>query len=77
MRLPAARRPWSTRPRRSPASGQTTAHTSFIWDGRAGSPPRNVKPFDLETLRTIDRESAGKSIAFMERSVRDKKPFFL
>jgi arylsulfatase A-like enzyme len=59
------------------AQGQTAANTSFIWEGRAGSPPHNVKPFDLETRRTIDRESAEKAVAFMERSVRDKKPFFL
>ena len=59
------------------AQGQTAANTSFIWEGRAGSPPRNVKPFDLETRRTIDRESAEKGVAFMERSVRDRKPFFL
>jgi arylsulfatase A-like enzyme len=50
------------------AQGQTAKNTSFVWEGRMGSPPRNVKPFDLETRRTIDRESAEKAIAFMERS---------
>jgi hypothetical protein len=50
------------------AQGQTAKNTSFVWEGRTGSPPRNVKPFDLETRRTIDRESAEKAIAFMERS---------
>lgn len=59
------------------AQGETAPKTSFIWEGRKGSPPRNVKPFDLETRRTIDRESAEKSIEFMTRSVRDKKPFFI
>ncbi|OLE82319.1 MAG: hypothetical protein AUF76_09865 [Acidobacteria bacterium 13_1_20CM_2_65_9] len=59
------------------AQGQTAPNTSFIWEGRAGRPPRNVKPFDLKTRRTIDRESAEKAIAFMERNVRDRKPFFL
>ena len=42
------------------AQGQTAPNTSFIWEGRAGSPPRNVKPFDLQTRRTIDRESVEK-----------------
>ena len=42
------------------AQGQTAPNTSFIWEGRAGAPPRNVKPFDLETRRTVDRESAEK-----------------
>ena len=59
------------------AQGQTAPNTSFIWEGRAGAPPRNVKPFDMETRRTIDRESAERGVAFMERSVRDTKPFFL
>ena len=59
------------------AQGQTAPNTSFIWEGRAGSPPRNVKPFDLAARRTVDREAAEKSVAFMERSVRDRKPVFL
>src|SRR5829696_5360992 len=59
------------------AQGQTAPNTSFIWEGKAGSPPRDVKPFDVQTRRTIDRESAEKSIAFMERSVKEKKPFFV
>jgi arylsulfatase len=59
------------------AQGQTERNTSFIWEGRTGSAPRDVKPFDLETRRTIDRESAGKAVALMERSARGKKPFFV
>src|SRR6188474_2249473 len=54
------------------AQGQTVPNTSFIWEGQAGSPPRNVKPFDLQTRRTIDRESVDKAVAFMERSVRGR-----
>ena len=49
------------------AQGQTTPGTSFIWEGKAGEPARNVKPFDMDTRRTIDRESADRSIAFMEQ----------
>ena len=59
------------------AQGQTAPNTSFIWEGRAGQPTRNVKPFDVETRRTIDRESAERSIAFMEKNARDRTPFFL
>jgi arylsulfatase len=59
------------------ANGSTTPGTSFIWEGRAGEPSRNVKPFDLDTRRTLDRESAARSVAFMERNVRDRRPFFL
>jgi arylsulfatase len=59
------------------AQGQSTPGTSFIWEGRAGEASRNVKPFDMETRRTIDREAAERSVAFIERSVRQKTPFFL
>ena len=58
------------------AQGQKEPGTSFIWEGKAGEPARNVKPFNLETRRTIDRESADRGIAFMERSVKERRPFF-
>jgi arylsulfatase len=59
------------------ANGSTSPGTSFVWEGRTGSPSRNVKPFDLDTRRTLDREAAERSIAFMDRSVRARTPFFL
>ena len=58
------------------AQGDKTPGTSFLWEGSATEPARNVKPFNLETRRTIDREAADRGIAFMERNVRDRKPFF-
>jgi arylsulfatase len=33
--------------------------------------------FDLESRRTIDREAAKRSVAFMQRNVAERKPFFL
>ena len=59
------------------AQGSTTPNTSFVWEGKVGEPTRNVKPFNMETRRTVDRESAERSIAFMERNVKQRKPFFL
>jgi len=58
------------------AQGQTAPGTSFVWEGRTGAVTRNVKPFDTDARRTIDRESADRGIAFMERNVRERKPFF-
>jgi arylsulfatase len=58
------------------AQGQTAPGTSFIWEGKAGAPSHNIRPFDLESRRTIDREAADRGIAFMERNVRERKPFF-
>jgi arylsulfatase len=59
------------------ANGSTQPGTSFIWEGRSGQPSRNVKLFDMETRRTVDRESAERGIAFMERNVKERKPFFM
>ena len=49
----------------------------YIWEGKAGEKSQKVKEFDLAARRTIDREAAERSIAFMERSVANSKPFFL
>ncbi len=54
----------------------TKAGIPYIWKGKAGEPSRRVKPYNLETRRTIDREAAGHGIAFMERNVKEGKPFF-
>lgn len=53
-----------------------TMKTPFIWEGRVGESPGKVKPFDMDTRRTIDREAAERGIAFMERNVRENRPFF-
>lgn len=62
----------TTMPNFNPA----TMEAPYIWEGKAGEPSRKVKPFDLETRRTVDREAAERGIAFMERSVKANKPFF-
>lgn len=60
-----------------PGFDPSKMQTPYIWEGRAGEPARQVKVFDLESRRTLDRESALKSIAFMEQNVRSNRPFFL
>ncbi|SHN87142.1 arylsulfatase [Bradyrhizobium erythrophlei] len=47
-----------------------------IMEGRKGEPSRDVKIYDLEQRRLIDAEITRRSIAFMERQARTKKPFF-
>src|SRR6185369_8281376 len=61
----------------SPGFDSTKTPIPYIWEGKAGEPSRRVRVFDLDSRRTIDRESANRSVAFMEKNVRDKKPFFL
>lgn len=49
----------------------------YIWEGIAGQTGKKVKPFDLATRRTIDREAAEKSVNFIRKNAEKKKPFFL
>ncbi len=49
----------------------------YIWEGTAGTPSRKVKPFDLTTRRTLDREAAERAVAFMEKHTRSGRPFFV
>ncbi len=48
----------------------------YIWEGQSGEPSRRVKPYNLETRKTIDREAAERGITFMEKNVKEGKPFF-
>ncbi len=54
-----------------------TDMTPYLWEGRVGEPARNVRVFDLDARRTIDREAAERGVAFMERQVGARTPFFL
>lgn len=49
----------------------------YVWEGVAGQTGKKVKPFDLATRRTIDREAAEKSVNFIRKNAEKKKPFFL
>jgi arylsulfatase len=61
----------------SPGWDPATQEPPYIWEQKAGEPARKVKVFDLDSRRTVDREAAERSVAFMERSMRAQKPFFL
>lgn len=61
----------------SPGWDPATQEAPYIWQQKAGEPARKVKVFDLESRRTVDREAAERGVAFMERSTRAHKPFFL
>lgn len=51
--------------------------TPYIWEGKVGESSKKVKPYDIVSRRTIDREAAYKGIEFMKRNVAKEKPFFL
>jgi arylsulfatase len=47
-----------------------------IMESVRGAKPKHVKPYDLDTRKTIDSELNQRAIAFMERHVGKGKPFF-
>ncbi|MGL6269824.1 MAG: sulfatase-like hydrolase/transferase [Chitinophagaceae bacterium] len=49
----------------------------YIWEGMAGKTSGKVKPFDLVSRRTIDREAAERSVHFIRKNAEKRKPFFL
>ncbi len=61
----------------TPGFDSTRQEKPYIWEQVAGGPAKKVKVFDLESRRTVDREAALRSVSFMERNVRARKPFFL
>ncbi len=49
----------------------------FIWEADAGSAPRKVAPFDLDSRRQIDREIIERAEAYLADPARAEAPFFL
>lgn len=47
-----------------------------IVQARRGETPNKVKEYNLDTRRTIDRELNEHAIAFIEKKVQARKPFF-
>jgi arylsulfatase len=50
---------------------------TYIYEGKKGSAPKKVMDYDLEQRGLIDLELTKRSIDFMQRQVKAKKPFFL
>lgn len=51
-------------------------HGSAIYEGKKGQEPKALKPYTLEERPFIDNTLTEKTIDFMERKVKAKKPFF-
>ena len=52
------------------------AKFEYVMEGRKGEAPKNVKVYDLNERRMIDRELTERAIDFMQRSVTAHNPFF-
>ena len=49
----------------------------FVYDGKKGSSPKKVKPYNLKERPLIDKDLTDKAIKFMKRQTKAKKPFFV
>ena len=47
-----------------------------VMEGRKGESPRNVAVYDLEMRRRIDSDLVSRTVDFMRRQVRARRPFF-
>ncbi len=49
----------------------------YIWEGRKGQPSQKVKPFNLETRKTIDRDIVERTESFIRDHAKGSNPFFV
>ena len=56
---------------------QSGLNESHVMSAIKGSTPEKIRPYRLDYRPLIDRDLTDKAMDFMERSVDDKKPFFL
>lgn len=50
---------------------------TYIYEGKKGSTPKQVRAYDLKERALIDYEVTKRSIDFMKKNVKEGKPFFL
>ncbi len=60
-----------------PGFDPDVVETPVIMESTRGKDPRHVKPYNLDTRRTVDSELAERAINFMKKSVKADKPFFI
>ncbi len=54
----------------------TVATVPYIWEGVKGEKATKVKPFDLKARAVMDREITEKSVAYIKKMAKARKPFF-
>ena len=66
---------WPQSPRFRPDTSPL-AKFEYVMEGRRGEIPKNVKLYDVEARKLVDRELTEHAIDFMQRQVKAQKPFF-
>ncbi len=47
-----------------------------IWQGKKGEESTKVRIYDVDAKSTLDRETTERTISFIKKNTKDKKPFF-
>jgi len=64
--------PWSTQP----GFAESGVEEAYVMEGKKGEVPKKIKPYRLDYRPFIDRDLTDKTIDFMKRQAKAKKPFF-
>lgn len=54
----------------------TAAPVPYILEGRKGEKTHNVEVFDVNSRARLDSEITKRTLAFIEKNARDRRPFF-
>ena len=60
----------------TPQFDPSVAEVPHIWQGVKGKPSTKVRIYDKPAKRTLDRETTERTIAFIKKNAKTKKPFF-
>jgi arylsulfatase A-like enzyme len=60
----------------TPQFDPSVAEVPHIWEGVKGQPSTTVRLFDKPAKNTLDRETAERTIAFMQKNAQAQQPFF-
>jgi len=60
----------------TPQFDSTIATVPYMWEGKKGEESKKVKLYDIDAKKNLDRESTERTISFIKRNAKEKKPFF-
>jgi arylsulfatase A-like enzyme len=60
----------------TPQFDPTVATVPHLWEGKKGEPSKEVKLYDKEAKRNLDRGTTEKTISFIHKNAKNGDPFF-
>jgi arylsulfatase A-like enzyme len=60
----------------TPQFDPTVATVPYMWEGKKGEASKKVKLYDKEAKRNLDRGTTERTISFINKNSKEKKPFF-